>query len=64
MGVKVNLDILPEGIDPDAWDHFYRLAGQWLAGNPDRLVSLRSERVGEASCLVYSRAIERNRLAP
>ena len=58
MGVNVNLDIVPEAIDADAWDRFYGLARQWLAGYPTGLVTLRREAIGEGTRLVYSRAIE------
>lgn len=58
MGVNVRLDIVPEAIDADAWDQFYGLVRQWLAGYPTGLVTLRREAIGDGTRLVYSRAIE------
>lgn len=58
MGVNVCLDILPEGIDPEDWSCFYDQARRLLAEHRPRLASLRRQRIGDATRLVYSRVTE------
>lgn len=59
MGVSVTLDILPQGIDADAWATTYDETLRVLAEHPAELMGMGWKGVNGARVEVYTRSIER-----
>jgi hypothetical protein len=60
MGVCVYLTIMPDCIEPDAWQGIYQETLRFLLKHPDEIMGLKKDIIGDLSRTVYSRQLEYN----